>query len=156
MEKIVAFIQSIYQTDAAIFLHSPVFIGNEKKYLLECIDSTIVSSTGKYIDQFEQELAKYTQTKKAVAVVNGTAALQVALKLVGVTKDHEVITQALTFVATVNAIAYIGAAPVFIDVDRDNMGLSPKALENFLIENAVLENNICMNKKTKKKIVFLL
>lgn len=152
MKQIIEHIKSIYKTNNPIFLHSPIFKGNEKKYVLDCLDSTFVSSTGKYIDVFEQELAKFTQTKNAVAVINGTAALQVALRLVGVAKDDEVITQALTFIATANAISYLGANPVFIDVDQDTMGLSAKALEQFLTENAVLENNNCINKKTKKKI----
>jgi perosamine synthetase len=152
MKQIVDYIKSIYKTNDPIFLHTPVFIGNEKKYILDCLDSTYVSTTGKYIDQFEIELSKFTKTKKTIAVINGTAALQVALRIAGVTTGNEVITQALTFVATVNAISYLGAQPVFVDVDLDTMGLSPMALEIFLTENAVVENGICINKKTKNKI----
>ena len=152
MDKIVSYIKSIYNFEDPIYLHSPVFIGNEKKYLLECIDSKHVSANGKYLDLFENQISSYTNTKKAVAVVNGTVALQVALRLAGVNAQDEVITQALTFVATANAISYLGATPVFVDVDLDTMGLSPQALESFLLENAVLEGTICINKKTRKKI----
>jgi perosamine synthetase len=110
----------------------PVFRGNEKKYMEECIDSTFVSSVGKFVDKFEIEMANYTGAKKAVACVNGTSALHLALKLVGVETGHEVITQPLTFIATANAINYCGAQPIFLDVDMDTMGLSPVALLNFI------------------------
>ena len=113
-KKIVQFIRDLYnQPTGFIPLHAPVFNGNEKKYLNECIDSTFVSSVGKFVDKFEEEIAKYTGAKKAVACVNGTNALHIALKLVGVEKDTEVITQALTFIATANAISYCNANPVF-------------------------------------------
>ncbi len=112
-------------------LHEPVFNGNEKKYLNECIDSTFVSSVGKFVDEFEIEMAKYTGAKQAVVCVNGTNAIHLALKLVGVETGTEVITQPLTFIATTNGIAYCGATPVFIDVDNDTLGLSPKALQQF-------------------------
>ena len=131
-EKLVNFIRELYnQPTGAIPLHHPRFWGNEKRYLGECIDSTYVSSIGKFVDQFEVEVAKYTGAGKAVACVSGTNALSLALRLVGVQVGHEVITQPLTFVATANAIAYCGAQPVFIDVDRDTMGLSPTALEKW-------------------------
>lgn len=152
MDKIVTYIKSIYNFEDPIYLQTPVFIGNEKKYLLDCIDSKQVSANGKYLDLFENQISNFTNTKKAVAVVNGTVALQVALRLAGVKVQDEVITQALTFVATANAISYLGATPIFVDVDLDTMGLSPVALENFLNENAVLEDTICINKKTRKKI----
>jgi len=146
-------IREIYQTPKGIIpLHVPVFNGNEKKYLAECIDSTYVSSVGKYVDTFETMIANFTKTKKGVAVVNGTAGLQVALRLVGVKANDEVITQALTFVATANAIAYNNAHPVFIDVDLDTMGLSPVALENFLDEYGELREDGCYNKKSRRKI----
>jgi perosamine synthetase len=122
------------QPEAFIPLHAPVFRGNEKKYLLDTIDSTFVSSVGAYVDQFEEMMQNITGTTKAVATVNGTSALQVALRLAGVNENEEVITQALTFVATANAIAYSGATPIFIDVDLDTMGLSPKAISSFLDE----------------------
>lgn len=129
-------------------LHRPFFHGKEKDYLSECIDSTFVSSVGKYVNEVESYTSNYTNTRKAVAVVNGTAALQIALRIIGVNKGDEVITQALTFVATANAITYNGAKPVFIDVDKDTMGLSPKALENFLSEYAEKRGDKIINKKT--------
>jgi histidinol-phosphate/aromatic aminotransferase/cobyric acid decarboxylase-like protein len=111
-------------------------------FLIETIDSTFVSSVGAYVDQFEEMMTLISKTKKAVAVVNGTAGIQVALRLVGVKDGDEVITQALTFVATANAIAYNGASPIFLDVDLDTMGLSPNAEAKFLDENAALLKNV--------------
>jgi aminotransferase in exopolysaccharide biosynthesis len=130
----------------------PHFRGNEKQYLTETIDSTFVSSVGKFVDEVEKFGAAYTQIAKAVAVVNGTAAIQVALRLVGVTHGEEVITQALTFVATANAIAYNGAQPVFVDVDRDTLGMSPIALKSFLEEFGDKRESGVFNKKTGKRI----
>ncbi len=131
--------QTFGQPAGTIPLHSTVFGGNEKKYLGECIDSTYVSSVGKFVDRFEEEMARYTGAAKAVVCVNGTNALHLALKLAGLERDEEVITQPLTFVATVNAIAYSDAHPVFIDVDHDTMGLSPVALRSWLEQNVRLE-----------------
>lgn len=148
----IAFIKEQYKTNDFIPLHVPRFGGNEKKYLLETIDSTFVSSVGAYVDQFEAMMQSITQTQKAVAVVNGTAAIQVGLRLIGVKAGDEVLTQALTFVATVNAIAYQNATPVFLDVDLDTMGLSPKAVSLFLEEFGDLREDGCYNKKTGKKI----
>jgi len=116
-------------------LHDPRFFGNEKKYLAECIDSNFVSSVGEFVSRFEKMCAGYTGAKYAVAAMNGTAALHIALQLSGVQRDDEVITQALTFIATANAISYTGAHPVFLDVDRETMGLSPTAVEAWLQEN---------------------
>lgn len=116
-------------------LHDPRFIGNEKKYMAECIDSNFVSSVGEFVGRFEKMCADYSGAKYAVAAMNGTAALHIALMLSGVERGDEVITQALTFIATANAISYTGANPVFIDVDRDTMGLSPAALEAWLHAN---------------------
>lgn len=131
--EITNFIRALYnQPGDFIPLHAPVFMGNEKKYMNDCIDSTFVSSVGKYVDLFEEKIAEYTGAKKAVACVNGTNALHLALKMVGVEANTEVITQPLTFIATANAIAYCGANPVFLDVDLDTLGLSAKALQNFL------------------------
>lgn len=124
-----------------ISLHEPRFWGNEKKYLNECIDTTYVSSVGKFVDQFELEIANYTAVKKAVSVVNGTNALHLALKLVGVQQGDQVITQPLTFIATANAISYCGAEPIFLDVDLDTLGLSPKAVKVWLEENVEMRNN---------------
>ncbi len=146
------FIRSIYNTNDNVYLHEPRFIGNEKEYLIETIDSTFVSSVGPFVDKFELEMSKLTNTAKAVAVANGTCALKISLLLAGVKSEDEVITQALTFVATANSISYLGASPIFIDVDLDTMGLSPKALEQFLIQNAELRNDGSYNKKTGKKI----
>ena len=130
----------------------PVFNGNEKKYLEECIDTTFVSSVGKFVDHFEEMVAEYTGAKKAVVCVSGTNALHMAMILVGVERDDEVITQALTFIATCNAISYIGAHPVFIDVDRDTMGLSPVAVQKWLDNTAELREGVCYNKATGRRI----
>ncbi|MDC0249147.1 LegC family aminotransferase, partial [Flavobacteriaceae bacterium] len=151
-KELITFFRDRFHTNEFIPLHIPHFNGNEKKYLENCIDSTYVSSVGPFVDKFEELMNTITQTKKTTAVVNGTAGLQVALRLVGVEKDTEVITQALTFVATANAIAYNSAHPVFLDVDTDTMGLSPKAVRDFLDEFGELRENGCYNKKTGRKI----
>ena len=148
----VEFIQKTYNTKEFLPLHEPRFIGNEKKYLNDCIDSTFVSSVGKYVDIFEEEFAKRVGSKYAIATVNGTSALHISLILANVTKDDEVITQPLTFIATCNAISYIGARSVFVDVDLDTMGLSPKSLKEFLRANCEVVDNRCINKTTKKVI----
>jgi aminotransferase in exopolysaccharide biosynthesis len=145
------FIRSIYNTKDIIHLHEPKFVGNERKYLLDAMDSTLVSQIGPYVDRFENNMSLFTGTKKTVAVTNGTCALQVALRLAGVQNNDEVLTQALTFVATANSISYLGANPVFIDVDLDTMGLSPKSLEEFLNQNAELRDDGSYNKKTGKR-----
>jgi aminotransferase in exopolysaccharide biosynthesis len=151
-EKVITSIRKSFPGHEIIHLHQPVFRGNEKKYIVDAIDSTFVSSIGVYVDQFEMGLAAFTRTSKAVAVVNGTAAIQVALRLVGVRANDEVITQALTFVATANAIAYNSAFPVFVDVERDTMGMSPDALKLFLEEFGDLRSGGCYNKSTGRKI----
>jgi aminotransferase in exopolysaccharide biosynthesis len=148
----VQFVRDYYGTADAIPLHIPRFIGNEKKYVTNTIESTFVSSVGAYVDRFEENIAEISETQRGIAVVNGTAALQVALRLAGVEHGDEVITQALTFVATANAIRYNGADPVFIDVDRDTMGLSPEAVEQFLREFGELREEGCYNSKTGKRI----
>ncbi|MEA3383837.1 MAG: LegC family aminotransferase [Campylobacterota bacterium] len=152
MQKLVDFIQNIYNTQEFIPLHEPRFIGNEKKYLNDCIDSTFVSSVGKYVNMFEEQFAKKVGSKYAIATVNGTSALHISLLLANVKKDDEVITQALTFVATCNAISYIGAKPIFVDVDLDTMGMSPKSLKSFLENNCEVKDGKCINKTTKKTI----
>jgi len=152
MKEIVSFIQETYKTKEFIPLHEPRFFGNEKKYLNDCIDSTFVSSVGKYVDRFEEEFAKKVGSKYAIATVNGTSALHVSLILAGVKRDDEIITQALTFVATCNSISYIGAKPIFVDVDLDTMGLSPSSLKEFLENNCEVIDNKCLNKTTKKTI----
>ena len=151
-ETAIDFIRSIYGSEGVIPLHEPRFIGNEKKYLNDCIDSTFVSSTGKFVDEFEEKIAKYTGAKYAVATSNGTSALHIALLLANVAKNDEVITQPLTFVATCNAISYCGADPVFIDVDKDTMGLSPSALQTFLEKNTTVTGQQCVNNNTGKII----
>ncbi len=152
-QKVVEFIRNLYGTDAFIALHEPQFFGNEKEYVSDTIDSTFVSSVGKYVTKFEEMVAEYTGAKYAVATSNGTSALHTALKLVGVDKESEVITQPLTFIATANAISYCGAKPIFVDVDRETLGLSSQKLETFLKENtAINSDGECINKKTKKII----
>ena len=151
-DDVVDFVRSIYGKEGVIPLHNPLFIGNEKQYINECIDSTYVSSVGKFVDKFEEKIAEYTGSKYAVATTNGTSALHIALLLSDVIEDDEVITQPLTFIATCNAISYCGANPIFIDVDKETMGLSPDSLNSFLSEHAVVKNNQCLNKTTGKII----
>lgn len=136
---VIEFIRSLYPNRDFIPLHEPHFGGNEKKYLTDCIDSTFVSSVGKYVDKFEEMIRDFTGAKYAIATVNGTAALHVALKLAGVGYGDLVITQPLTFIATCNAISYCGAEPVFIDIDRKTLGLSADALETWFSTNAVVD-----------------
>lgn len=150
--QVTDFVHQLFGTEETVPLHAPLFIGNEKKYLNECIDTTFVSSVGKFVDRFEEEMAAYTGAKKAVVCVSGTNALHMAMMLVGVERDDEVLTQALTFIATCNAISYIGAHPVFIDVDMETLGLSPKAVKAWLGKNAELKNGVCYNKKTGRRV----
>ena len=150
--QIISFIKGVYGTEGFVPLSVPQFIGNEKKYLEECIDTTFVSSVGKFVDRFEEMVAEYTGAKKAVVCVSGTNALHMAMMLVGVERDDEVLTQSLTFIATCNAISYIGAHSVFIDVDKDTMGLSPKAVKAWLEAHAEIKEGICYNKTTGRRI----
>ncbi|MCS7214641.1 MAG: LegC family aminotransferase [Thermodesulfovibrio sp.] len=150
-EKILNFIKNIYGKQK-IGLHEPVFLGKEKEYLIECLKSTKVSYIGEYVTEFEKKISEYTASSYAIAVVNATSGLHIALKVAGVNIDHEVITQPLTFVATANAISYCGAHPVFIDVDRDTLGMSPESLSNFLKKFATLKNGKLVNKKTKRRL----
>lgn len=150
--QVTDFVHQLFGTEETVPLHAPLFIGNEKKYLNECIDTTFVSSVGKFVDRFEEKMAAYTGAKKAVVCVSGTNALHMAMMLVGVERDDEVLTQALTFIATCNAISYIGAHPVFIDVDMETLGLSPKAVKAWLDKNAELKNDVCYNKKTGRRV----
>ena len=158
MEKItsiaketILFTRSIFGEDI-VPLHRPLFKGNERQYLVDCIDSNFVSSVGSKVIEFENSVAKFTGSKYAIATVNGTAALHVAILIAGVEPGDEVLSQALTFIATCNAITYAGAKPVFIDVDSDTMGLSPAALKNFLEDNAVKTSRGTFNKSSGKKI----
>ncbi len=150
--RVIEYIQELYGNPDFVGLHEPRFVGNEKKYLNECVDSTFVSSVGKFVDRFEQMVEEYTGCAKAVACVNGTNALHLALLLAGVERGEEVITQPLTFIATANAISYCGAEPVFLDVDRDTLGLSPDAVKQFLAINAEKRDGFVYNKSTGRKI----
>lgn len=150
--KVVDFIHELYGTTDFVPLSVPKFMGNEKKYLEECIDTTFVSSVGKFVDRFEEETARYTGAKKAVVCVSGTNALHMSLMLCGVERDDEVLTQALTFIATCNALSYIGAHPVFLDVDRSTMGLSPDAMKEWLVKNSEMRNGVCYNKHTGRRV----
>ena len=150
-QSVVDLVRAIHG-DGFIPLHRPVFEGNEKQYLIDCIDSNFVSSVGAKVTEFEQQVAAFTGSKYAIATVNGTAALHVALQLAGVGHGDEVISQALTFIATCNALSYAGAHPVFVDVDRDTLGMSPEALRRFLSTHAERGNGGCWNKGTGRRI----
>ncbi|MFT5617442.1 MAG: perosamine synthetase [Arenicella sp.] len=152
-QNFVSFVREAYLTpENFIPLHEPRFVGKEKEYLNDAIDSTFVSSVGAYVNRFEEMMVEITGAKYAVATVNGTSALHIALLLAGVEPNDEVIAQPLTFVATANAISYAGANPVFVDVDKDSMGLSPDALEAFLKQHCKVENGVCRNNSTGKII----
>jgi aminotransferase in exopolysaccharide biosynthesis len=152
-DHLAKFIQDKYCTNSFIPLHEPRFIGKEKEFVAQTIDSTFVSSVGQYVNQFEEDLAKYTASKKAIAVVNGTSALHLSMLMAGVKPGDYVITQALTFVATCNAIHYCQAEPILIDVDKKTLGLSPIALEAWLEENAFVDTDqVCKLKNSKRAI----
>ncbi len=138
-QYIIDFIRSLYPNRETVPLHEPYFGGNEKKYVLDCIESTFVSSVGKYVDRFEEMIKDFTGAKYAIATVNGTSALHIALKLAGVQEGDLVITQPLTFIATCNAISYCGAEPIFVDIDPDTLGMSPDSLASWLQENVELK-----------------
>ncbi|MGF1868601.1 LegC family aminotransferase [Photobacterium indicum] len=151
-QAIVEFVRDIYKTDQFIPLHAPTFDGNEMAYVSETIQSTFVSSVGKFVDDFERKIEAYTHSPKAVATVNGTAALHAALYMAGVERGDLVITQALTFVATCNALYHMGAEPIFVDVSRVSLGLCPKAVEAYLEQHAVLDERGCVHKQTGQRI----
>jgi aminotransferase in exopolysaccharide biosynthesis len=151
-KEISDFVRSLYPQEDFVPLHAPVFGGNEKKYVSDCIDTTFVSSVGEYVTKFEEMVCAFTRAKYAVATVNGTSALHMGLILVGVERDTEVLTQALTFVATANAISYVGAVPSFIDSGKDNLGLCPDSLAEYLNEVAEVRDTGSFNKKTGKRI----
>lgn len=152
-EAITSYIKAQFPGQDFIPLHAPHFTGNEKKYLLDTIDSTFVSSVGAYVNRFEEMMSEITGAKYAIAIVNGTNALHMSMLVCGVKADDEVLTQALTFIATANAISYIGAEPVFIDVDKDTLGMSPLALAAFLEQHAEKRaDGFTYNKTTGKKI----
>ena len=152
-KKLIQFIRNLFQSEDLIPLHEPFFDEEEKEFLIKAMDSTFVSSTGPLVNQFEKEIAKFTGSKYAIATSNGSSALHTALILEGVSKGEEVLTQSLTFVATVNAIHYCGALPVFLDVDKKNLGLSASSLEEFLEEyGEIRDDGFCWNISTGKKI----
>lgn len=150
--SIVDFVRDTYKTNEFIPLHAPTFAGNEKAYVMETIESTFVSSVGKFVDDFERKIEAYTGTAKAVATVNGTAALHAALYMADVQRGDLVITQALTFVATCNALYHMGAEPIFVDVSPVSLGLCPKAVDAFLNEHAEITETGCIHKQTGKRI----
>lgn len=149
---IVEFVRDTYKTNEFIPLHAPTFDGNEKSYVMETIESTFVSSVGKFVDDFERKIEVYTGTAKAVATVNGTAALHAALYMADVQRGDLVVTQALTFVATCNALYHMGAEPIFLDVSPVSLGLCPKAVDAFLEDNAEVTDAGCIHKKTGRRI----
>ena len=151
-EVVVNFIRELFGTKDFIPLHAPTFQGNELKYVSETIQSTFVSSVGKFVDDFERKIESFTGSPKAVATVNGTAALHTALYMAGVKAGDLVITQALTFVATCNALHHMGAEPVFVDVSKDTLGLCPLAVAGFLDEHATLDERGCVIKNTGQRI----
>ena len=140
-------LRSVVGTDP-VALHEPTFEGNEWVYLKECLDSTYVSSVGKFVDRFEDELSSYTGAKYAISVVNGTAALQIALKLAGVKAGDEVLIPALTFVATANAVTYCNATPLFIDSEEQTLGVDAAKLREYLLSNTSQQSGYCVNKNT--------
>ncbi len=153
-EELIKFIRKMYKTKEFIPLHAPYLQGNEKKYLSSVLDTNFVSSVGKLVSNFENAIKKFTGSKYAIATVNGTSGLHICLKISGAKENTEVITQSLTFVATCNAIRYCNASPIFIDVDKNTLGISPEALESFLENNCeIRDDGNCWNIFTKKKIV---
>lgn len=151
-KSIIGFVRDTYQTNDFIPLHAPTFNGNEKAYVLDTLESTFVSSVGKFVDQFENSIESYTGSAKAVATVNGTAALHAALYMAGVQQGDFVITQALTFVATCNALYHMGAEPIFVDVAPVSLGLCPQAMDKYLSEHAIIIDGVCIHKNTKRAI----
>jgi aminotransferase in exopolysaccharide biosynthesis len=148
-KRIISFVRDIYQSNDFIPLHTPTFTGNEKSYILDTIDSTFVSSVGKYVDRFEKHIETYTGSTKAVATVNGTAALHTALYMSGVKAGDLVITQSLTFVATCNTLYHMGAEPIFVDISKVSLGLCPVATEEYLEINAIINSQgECVHKQT--------
>lgn len=151
--RIIDFVKSTYPGKNFIPLHEPLFVGNEKKYLSDCIDSTFVSSVGEYVGRFEKAVCDYTGVKFAIATTNGTSALHASLVLADVIREDEVITQAITFIATANSIAYCGAFPVFVDSEKETLGMCPEKLEEFLRSSTILKDDgFRYNKKTGRRI----
>lgn len=151
-QHLINFIKSLYPSKEVIHLHEPLFTGREKELLSNCVDSTFVSTSGEYLVRFEKLLAEYLDISHVILTVNGTSALHLALKGLGVEQDDEVITQPLTFIATANAISYCGAHPTFIDVNRETLGLDPFKLKAFLNSSCEMRDSSCFNKTTGRKI----
>lgn len=152
-KKITDFIKGLFPDSEKIPLHAPLFIGNEKKYVIETIDSTYVSSVGSFVNRFEEMMCEITGAKYAIAIVNGTSALHLSMILAGVEDKNEVLSQSLTFIATCNAISYLKATPVFIDIDKDTLGMSPSSLLNFLEQySEIKKDGFTYNKQTGKRI----
>ena len=150
--KVIDFIKDLYGGAEFTPLSVPKFLGKEKEYLEECVDSTFVSSVGHFVDRFEDDMARYTGAGRAVVCVSGTNALHMGLLMSGVIRDDEVLTQSLTFIATCNALSYIGAHPVFIDVDRRTLGLSPDAMKEWLVRNAEIRDGQCYNRHSGRRV----
>ncbi|GGI72105.1 aminotransferase DegT [Shewanella hanedai] len=149
MSSLVKFIRETYQTNEFIPLHAPTFAGNEQAYVAETIASTFVSSVGKFVTDFEQKIEAFTQSPKAIATSSGSSALHTALYMAGVIRGDLVITQALTFVATCNTLYHMGAAPIFVDISTVSLGLSPQAVQAYLEEHGLLnEDGLCVHKET--------
>jgi aminotransferase in exopolysaccharide biosynthesis len=150
--EIVNFVKKLYPKNDPVLLHCPEFLGNEKKYLIECIDTKYVSYIGRFVADMEAKIKEIIGVKFAVAMVNGTAALHMLLLAAGVRPGDEIITQSLSFAATAAAIAHAGGTPVFVDVERETLGMSPESLKNFLLKNTELKDGKCINKKTGRPI----
>jgi len=151
-EDILKFIRTLYHSDTEVLLHAPRFRGNEKKYLGDCIDSTYVSYVGKYVTDFEEHIKRVTGAKNAIAMVNGTAALQISFIAAGVKSGDEVVTQVLTFAATAAAIKHVGAEPTFVDVEKNTLGMSPESLERFFLKSCEKRKDGVYNKVTGRKV----
>lgn len=152
-DRVISFVRSHYnRPEEFVALHEPLFVGNERKYVIDAIDSTFVSSVGRYVNEFESMMCQYTGAKYAVATTNGTLALHMALLVAGVKQNDLIITQPLSFIATCNAISYLGASPLFVDVDRDTLGLSPSVLKDFLREHCTVKGNDCLHKLSGRRV----
>jgi perosamine synthetase len=149
--ELATLIKAEYQKEV-VGLHEPTFNHKEVEYVTDCVKSGWVSSVGSYVNRFEEELARFVGVKRAVAVVNGTAALHISLKLVGVVEEDEVLIPSLTFVATANAVTYIRAIPHFVDVNRDSLGIDPMKLEGYLDSIGEFRQGELYNKNTNRRI----
>ena len=150
-ERILLALKSALNNKAST-LHAPIFGGNEWNYIKDCLDSTYVSSVGPYVNEFESQLTNYTKSKYAIAVVNGTSALHIALILAGVKREDEVLLPSMTFVATANAVSYCGAIPHFVDVERNTLGIDTERLYQYLKKITEISSGICINKNSGRPI----